>query len=197
VLDLRWNVLAQSLLRRRWPHQYLSEVKRLRRVVNTFTDASLENLQDICTVHFGLRPSDQQLCNWRTEDTREIIENNLPQCSRVYTYDEQYLRIGGERVYRFVLYDDLMDALVGERVADRLTKDSVHDFLTEILNDKPAHVITTDGRDEYAEIVEDDIGAFHHRCHFCFLRNGEKKLRNTVFRSVRHSSAEKLHAAIV
>jgi transposase len=31
-------------------HQYPSEVKRLGRVVNTFTDASLENLQDICTI---------------------------------------------------------------------------------------------------------------------------------------------------
>ena len=178
-------------------HRYPSEVKRLGRVVNAFTDASLEALQDICTVHFGLRPSDQQLSNWTTEDTREIVENDLPQYSGVYTYDEQYLRIDGERAYRFTLYDDLMDAPVGERVADRLTKDTVRDFLTELLNDKPAYVITTDGRDEYAEIVEDDVDAFHHRCYFHFLRNAEKKLRNTVFRSVRHSNAEKLHAAIV
>jgi IS1 family transposase len=178
-------------------HQYPAEVKRLGRVVNAFTDASLENLQDICIVHFGLRPSDQQLCNWITEDTREIVESDLPQYSGVYTYDEQYLRIGGERAYRFVLYDDLMDAPVGERVADRLTKDAVHDFLTELLDDKPAYVITTDGRDEYAEIIEDDVDAFHHRCHFHFLRNAEKQLRNAVFRSVRHSNAEKLHAAIV
>ena len=178
-------------------HRYPSDVKRLGRVVNAFTDASLENLQDICTVHFGLRPSDQQFCNWITEDTREIVENDLPQYSGVYTYDEQYLRIDGKRAYRFVLYDDLLDAPVGECVADRLTKDAVRDFLTEILDDKPAYVITTDGRDEYAEIVEDDLDAFHHRCHFHFLRNAEKKLRNTVFRSVRHSNAEKLHAAIV
>ena len=178
-------------------HRYPSEVKRLGRVVNAFTDASLEALQDICTVHFGLRPSDQQLSNWTTEDTREIVENDLPQYSGIYTYDEQYLRIDGERAYRFTLYDDLMDAPVGERVADRLTKDTVRDFLTELLDDKPAYVITTDGRDEYAEIVEDDVDAFHHRCYFHFLRNAEKKLRNTVFRSVRHSDAEKLHAAIV
>ena len=178
-------------------HRYPSEVKRLGRVVNAFTDASLEALQDICTVHFGLRPSDQQLSNWTTEDTREIVENDLPQYSGIYTYDEQYLRIDGERAYRFTLYDDLMDAPVGERVADRLTKDTVRDFLTELLDDKPAYVITTDGRDEYAEIVKDDVDAFHHRCYFHFLRNAEKKLRNTVFRSVRHSDAEKLHAAIV
>lgn len=178
-------------------HRYPSEVKRLGRVVNTFTDASLEDLQDICTVHFGVRPSDQQLHNWTTDDTREIVENDLPQYSGIYTYDEQHLRINGERAYRFTLYDDLMDAPVGERIADRLTKDTVCDFLTDLLDDKPAYVITTDGRDEYAEIVEDDVDAFHHRCHFHFLRNGEKKLRNEVFRSVRHSDAEKLHAAIV
>ena len=40
-------------------HQYPTEVKRLGRVVNSFTDASLEDLQDICTVHFGVHPSDQ------------------------------------------------------------------------------------------------------------------------------------------
>ena len=71
------------------------------------------------------------------EDTREIVENDLPQYSGIYTYDEQYLRIGGERAYRFVLYDDLMDAPVGDAFADRLTKDAVRDFLTELLNDKP------------------------------------------------------------
>jgi hypothetical protein len=45
--------------------------------------------------------------------------------------------------------------------------------------------------------VEDDLGAFHHRCHYHFLKNGEKKLRKKVFQSVRYSNAEKLHAAIV
>lgn len=178
-------------------HRYPSVVERLGRVVNSFTDASLENLQDICSVQFGVRPSDQQIHNWTTVDTREIVENDLPQYSGIYTYDEQYLWIDGERVYRLTLYDDLMDAPVGERLADRLTTDAIRDFLTELLDDKPAYVITTDGRDDYADIVEDDVGAFHHRCHFHFLKNGEQKLRNAVFRSVRHSKTEKLHAAIV
>ena len=39
-------------------HQYPDEVRRLGHVVKAFTDASLERLQDICTVHFGVRPSD-------------------------------------------------------------------------------------------------------------------------------------------
>jgi transposase-like protein len=95
------------------------------------------------------------------------------------------------------LYDDLMGAPVAEQAADRCSKATVRDFLTAALEDKPVYVVTTDGRSDYADIVEDDLGAFHHRCHFHFLKNGEKKLQNKVFRSVRYSNEEKLHAAIV
>ncbi|MFC4990607.1 hypothetical protein ACFPFO_23245, partial [Saliphagus infecundisoli] len=176
---------------------YPDEIRRLVRVVNAFTDASLERLQDICTVHFAVRPSDQQIRNWITEDTGEIVENDLPICSGIYTYDEQYLWVDGKRKYRFLLYDDLMGAPVAEQAVDDCSKATVREFLTAALDDKPVFVVTTDGRSEYAEIVEDDLGAFHHRCHFHFLKNGEKKLRNKVFQSVRYSNAEKLHAAIV
>lgn len=178
-------------------YQYPDEVRRLVRVVNAFTDASLERLQDICTVHFGVRPSDEQIRNWITEDTGEIVANDLPTYSGIYTYDEQYLRIDGKRAYRLLLYDDLMGAPVAEQVVDGCEKATVREFLTTALENKPVFVVTTDGRSDYAEIVEDDLGAFHHRCHYHFLKNGEKKLRNEVFRSVRYSNAEKLHAAIV
>jgi hypothetical protein len=47
-------------------------------------------------------------------DTREIVENDLPQYSGIDTYDEQYLRIDGNQEYRLTLYDDLMGAPVGE-----------------------------------------------------------------------------------
>ena len=181
-------------------HWYPDEVRQLVRVVNAFTDASLERLQNICIVHFGVRPSDQQIHNWITEDTEdtgEIVENDLPMCSGIYTYDEQYLWVDGKRKYRLLLYDDLMGAPVAEQAVDGCSKATVRKFLTAALEDKPVFVVTTDGRSEYAEIVEDDLGAFHHRCHFHFLKNGEKKLRNKVFQSVRYSDAEKLHAAIV
>lgn len=178
-------------------HQYPDEVRRLVRVVNAFTNASLERLQDICTVHFGVRPSDEQIRNWITEDTGEIVRNDLPTYSGIYTYDEQYLRIDGKRAYRLLLYDDLMGAPVAEQVVDGCAKATVREFLTTALEDKPIFVVTTDGRSDYAEIVEDDLGAFHHRCHYHFLKNGEKKLREKVFQSVRYSNAEKLHAAIV
>ena len=58
-------------------------------------------------------------------------------------------------------------------------------------------MITTDGRSNYPEIVEDDLDAVHHRCRFHFIKNGEKELQKSVFKSVRYSNKEKLRGAIV
>ena len=179
--------------------RYPSAIRRLVRVVNAFTDASLEQLQDTTTVHYGVRPSDQQIHNWITEtaQTGEIVANDLPTYSGIYTYDEQYIQIDGDRVYRLSVYDDLMQAPVAERLADRCTKPVVREFLQTVLIDKPTYVITTDGRSDYADVIEEDLDAFHHQCQFHFLGNGERKLRNGVFRSVRHSPTEKVRAALI
>lgn len=69
-------------------HRYPREISRLVRVVNAFTDASLEALQEICTVQHGVYPSDQQIHDWITERTGEIVANDLPVHSGIYTYDE-------------------------------------------------------------------------------------------------------------
>jgi len=95
------------------------------------------------------------------------------------------------------IYDELLRAPVAESIADRCTKDTVREFLTTALTEKPVHVVTTDGRSDYPEIIEEDLDAFHHRCRFHFIKNGEKKLRNTVFESVRYTHTERLRGAIV
>ena len=179
--------------------RYPCAVRKLVRVVNAFTDTSLERLQDTTTVYYGVRPSDQQIHSWITEtaQTGEIVANDLPVYSGIYTYDEQYLRIDGERVYRLTVYNDLMQAPVAEQLADRCTKAIVREFLQTALAERPTYVIMTDGRSDYADIIEENLDAFHHRCQFHFLANGERKLRNEVFRSVRHSQTEKVLAAVV
>jgi IS1 family transposase len=178
-------------------HHYPRAVRQLATTIDVFTDSSLENRQDILTVHYNVRPSDQQIHNWCTEQTAEIVENDLPVYSGVYTYDEQYLTINGRRAYRLTLYDELMRAPVAESIVDRCTKDAVREFLTSVLAEKPVSVITTDGRSDYPTIIEDDLDAFHHRCRFHFVKNGEKKLRNTIFESPRYSSKEKPQGALV
>ncbi len=90
-----------------------------------------------------------------------------------------------------------MRAPVAESVVGQCNKETVREFLTSALAEKPTSVITTDGRSDYPEIVEDDLGAVHHRCRFHFMKNGEKTLRSSVFQSLRYSDTEKLRGAIV
>jgi len=178
-------------------HQYPQAVTQLATAVDVLTDSSLENRQDLLTIHYNVRPSDQQIHNWCSEQTAEIVANDLPVCSGIYSYDEQYLTINGDRAYRLTVYDELMRAPVAEYIADRCTKKTVREFLTTVLADKPVHVVTTDGRADYPEIIEEDLDAVHHRCNFHFLKNGEQKLHNTVFESVRYNNTERLRGAIV
>ncbi|MCH7661178.1 MAG: hypothetical protein IH933_11575, partial [Euryarchaeota archaeon] len=114
-------------------HRHPRAVIQLSQAIDAFADASLEAIQDISTVHYGVRPSDQQIHNWQTEQTAEIVENDLPVSSGIYTYDEQYLTINGRRAYRLTLYDELLRAPVADGFGDRCTKDTVREFLTTVL----------------------------------------------------------------
>jgi len=134
-------------------HRYPRTASQLADAVDIFADASLEGIQDIHTVHRGVRPADQQIYNWLTEPTAEIVENDLPVYSGVYTYDEQYLTVNGNRAYRLTIYDELMRAPVAETIVGDCTKEAVRWFLTTVLEEKPTAVITTDGRSDYPEIV--------------------------------------------
>jgi IS1 family transposase len=178
-------------------HRYPRAVTQLTDAVDAFANVSLEGIQDILTVHYGVRPTDQHIHNNLTAQTAEIVENDLPVYSGVYTYDEQYLTVNGYRAYRLTVYDELMRAPVAESVVGQCNKETVREFLTSALAEKPTAVITTDGRSDYPEIVEDDLGAVHHRCRFHFTKNGEKTLRSSVFQSLRYSDTEKLRSAIV
>jgi len=134
-------------------HHYPRAVTQLATTIDVLTDSSLENRQDALTIHYNVRPSDQQIHNWCTEQTAEIVANDLPVTSGVFTYDEQYLRIDGSRAYRLTVYDKLLRAPVAETIADRCTKETVRKFLTTVLAEKPVSVVTTDGRSDYPEII--------------------------------------------
>lgn len=81
-----------------------------------------------------------------------------------------------------------MGAPVAETIVGECTKETVRAvraFLTTVPAKKATAVITTGGRSDYPEIVEDYLEAFHHRCRFHFIKHGEKKLCEAVFQSVR------------
>lgn len=112
-------------------------------------------------------------------------------------YDELYITIDDSCAYRLTVYDELLHAPVEDGFGDRCIKEAIREFLTTVLVEKPVHVVTTDGRSDYPDIIEDELDAAHHRCNFHFLKNGEQKLQNTVFESVQYNNTERLYNAIV
>lgn len=176
------------------------------------TDASLETIQDIVTITFGKRPSTQRINGWtvaangvsdefrdrKATDYGEFVTNYLPTYSGAYTYDEQYIEVDYGRAYRPTLFDPLMKVPVAEMTVGRFTKEVVTEFLTTALADKPIFTVMTDGRADYAEIVEETLGELvsdegaveHHRVVFHFLANIDDALEREL-ESTRHSAARK------
>lgn len=199
-------------------YRYPNIIIRLCLAVFILTDVSLETIQDIVTITFGERPSTQRIHEWavvangvedddehrESTDYGELVTNELPTYSGVYTYDEEYIEVDYGRAYRLTLFDSLMNAPVAEMIVGRCTKDAVTDFLTTALADKPIYTVTTDGRSDYAEIIEEKLGELvddesaveHHRCSFHFLGNIDDALEREL-ESVHHSPAQKRRIAIV
>jgi len=197
-------------------YRYPTIIIRLCIAIYILSDVSLGTIQDIVTITFEERPSRQRINEWiddaigdpehhqKSTKHGKIVMNDLPTCSGIYTYDEQYIDIDHGDAYRLTVYDSLMQAPVAEQVVSSLKKDVISDFLTTALADKPIYAVTTDGRSDYAEIVEDELGELvaeecgvaHHRCLFHFLCNITDALSREL-ESVRHSSKRKLRMAVV
>ncbi len=178
--------------------RYPTAVRRLVRIVYLISGTSCLALQLICSLYFGVTPSLQRLHDWRTVSTEELVTNELPThlYSGFYAYDEQYLWKAGERVYRLLVYDTQRRVPVAEQLVDRVTDDAIRSFVTSALADKSCDAVTTDGRQGLAKIVENDLGAAHHRCVFHLLKNFEDDLETMLGRSW-YTPREKAAAAIL
>ena len=197
-------------------YRYPKIIIRLCLAIYILSDASLGTIQDIVTITFEERPSRQRINEWigdaigdpdrhrKPTEYGKIVMNELPTYSGVYTYDEQYIEIDHGNAYRLTVYDSLMQAPVAEQVVSSLENEVVSEFLTTALADKPIFAVTTDGRSDYAEIVEDELGELvaqesgvaHYRCVFHFLSNITDALSREL-ESVRHSQQRKVRMAVV
>ena len=197
-------------------YRYPTIIIRLCLAIYILSDASLGTIQDIVTITFEETPSKQRINEWigdaigdpdrhrKSTDFGKLVMNELPTYSGIYTYDEQYIEIDHGDAYRLTVYDSLMQAPVAEQVVSNLKGEVITEFLTTALADKPIHAVTTDGRSDYAEIVEDELGELvadecgvaHYRCLFHFLCNITDALSREL-ESVRHSTQRKVRMAVV
>lgn len=65
--------------------RYPRAVTQLATGGDALTDFSLENRQNLLTIHHDVRPSDQQIHHWCTAQTAEIVANDLSVYSGICT----------------------------------------------------------------------------------------------------------------
>ena len=103
-----------------------------------------------------------------------MIKNTERFYSGYYTYDEQFLRINGQRMYRLTLYDQIRNIPVAEQIVPKRTPQIITQFIQESTSNKPLISITTDHMPLYKNIM-DNIGVKHQLCIFhLFKMIGDK-----------------------
>lgn len=179
-------------------HWYTDNVRDLLSIIHAVSGASGTDLQLISLLYFGVKPSDTSISNWHTISTEELLTNELPShlYSGFYTYDEQYLELKRETVYRLLVYDPYRRIPVAQKIVNWPMEDVIRSFLTTVLGNKPCEAVTTDGRPGVGKIIANDLNAVHHRCLFHLLRNFQDDLEKLLGKS-RPSSEEKTAAIII
>ncbi|GAB6056150.1 transposase family protein [Methanobacterium alkalithermotolerans] len=168
-----------------------SIIKPYKRYINLFKDKlecfletgyrSLRKTQKDLQNFLENSPSHQTIRNWLTINNKNMIKNTERFYSGYYTYDEQFLRINGHRMYRLTLYDQIRNIPIAEQIVPKRTPQAITQFIEESTINQPLISVTTDHMPLYKNIM-DYIGVKHQLCVFhLFKMIGDKlykKLRS-------------------
>jgi len=73
--------------------------------------------------------------------------------SDTYSYDEQYIKISGQKHYRCLIYDVVMRKPVSDLIVPNLEEETLRNFLKSSLAGKPVKTIITDGSTKYPSLL--------------------------------------------
>jgi len=106
----------------------------------------------------GVHPSRETVRLWKLDAGKRIkreMSDREREWSGIYSYDEQYVKIGGERKYRCLVYDVGLKEPVGEMVVSDLKKKTLKGFLRRAMKGKPVLTFVTDGVEQYPELLKE------------------------------------------
>jgi transposase-like protein len=129
---------------------------------------SFRHLKKIFLSMYGNSPSHQTIYEWIEEMKPEPTASES-KYSGYYCYDEQYLRINGNRFYRLSLIDSILNKPISEEIFNNLEFNTIKSFIIKATANKPVHAITTDHRRKYKTIM-DELKINHQLCIFHLFR---------------------------
>jgi len=144
---------------------YNEEIKENPALINSLQHVSLRNIAKIIELKWNKRPSPQSIKNWLTKTIKKKNKTITTFYSGYYNYDEQYVKINGQWMYRLALFDIINNTLVQEKIVKELNPRTVEKFIKEIKAQIPIIAITTDSKPYYRNIM-DKLKIKHQLCIF-------------------------------
>lgn len=148
---------------------------------------TLRKIRDFFEWLVDIRPSHETIRQWIDEIGNEYKrDKQKTKGSGVYGYDEQYLKIGGKKYYRFCIKDVVTNETVNERIFKELSKRNIERFIIDSLKGKKVYAIVTDGDPQYDGIIKNIAREFgidkivHQLCTFHALKNLSKAISDSV-----------------
>lgn len=173
-----------------------SVIKPHHRYANIFTDKiesviqigyrSLRKSGEDLQTFLGISPSHTTIKNWLTIDAKSHIQNIKTVYSGYYCYDEQYIRLNGQRHYRLTLYDTILNIPIAEEIVPKRTTETIYNFIDKSTYNQPLIAITTDHFPRYKRIM-DKLGVKHQLCIFHLF----KMIGNSVYKILKSKKPTK------
>ena len=100
---------------------------------------------------------------------------NIEELSGYYGYDEQWVKINGEKwKYRYVLFDLIYDMPIAEAIYDNLKTNTIKEFIEKSIPHNKRTLIVTDLKEDY-DLLMGDLSFDHQYCIFHLIKNINKK----------------------
>jgi len=115
-----------------------------------------------------VRPSRETVRLWKLSKGAEVrsrMEGSRESWSGVYSYDEQFIRLRGQRWYRCLVYDKVLGKPVWDDLLPDLSYEALKGLLGKALEGKPVLTMVTDGLTLYPSLLKELFpDASHQQC---------------------------------
>ena len=143
----------------------LNEIINFPKKLRNIAYISLRNTSEIISKELKSKLSHTHLMNIYNNVYENTIFNGNFIFSGYYTYDEQYISLLGQRHYRLLLYDDIINIPVAERIVLEKTNTNIINFISDSTRGQNFFVLTTDLAKNYNSIA-DYFNVKHNLCTF-------------------------------
>ena len=167
---------------------YTKSVKQYALELGLICNVSYEKMSEIIYWACGVEISRETLYKFRKENFKEFTSNiriKLEELrklagiefSDVLSYDEQYVKVMGEWMFKLTAMDSVTGHVYDFCVAtkEEFNQEFVKSFLKPLVDEFKINVVVTDGDNMYPAVL-DELGVEHQLCGFHIMQNLCKKI---------------------